>query len=459
MARPPRPILSLTARLTLSLVFGTTLLWIAAASYATYASYHELDEAFDGALQEAAQRLLPLAEREALGHDQADARPMRRFHGGRREYLSFQVRNAAGDILLRAHDAPSAPYDQVATPGFSTVGNYRLFTDTDETTGLTITVAETTKGRWEAVLGGARGMLWPLIGLIPLNVLAIWLAVRGAMKPVKRLSGDIASRGGHNLAPLDISDQPGELRPIAEAVAKLVERLRAALDAERAFAANSAHELRTPIAGALAQTQRLIAELSESKDRRRAREVETTLKRLSTLSEKLMQVSRADAGIGLADQQVDLMPVLDLVVGECAKRLDEPGRIRYAKPEGVTLVAAMDMDAFAMAARNLIDNALAHGAAEGPVDVKVDANGVVRVINDGPAVPAETLARLKQRFARGDTRHAGSGLGLAIVETVMTQAGGRCELFSPAPGREDGFEARLTMKASPGLSAPTGAAI
>ena len=81
------------------------------------------------------------------------------------------------------------------------------------------------------------------------------------MKPVLRLSRDIAA-AAPNLAPLDISDQPSELRPIAEAVARLVERLRAALDAERAFAANSAHELRTPIAGALARTQRMIAELA-----------------------------------------------------------------------------------------------------------------------------------------------------------------------------------------------------
>ena len=102
-----------------------------------------------------------------------------------------------------------------------------------------------------------------------------------------------------------------------------------------------------------------------------------------------MQLSRVDAGIGLADQPVDLTPVLDLVVNDCAKRLDDPGRIRYVKPDGVTLVAAMDMDAFAMAVRNLIDNALAHGAADGPVDVKVEADGVVRVINDGPVVPAE----------------------------------------------------------------------
>ncbi len=80
-----------------------------------------------------------------------------------------------------------------------------------------------------------------------------------------RLSGDIAGRGVSNLAPLDISDQPAELRPIAARSPALMERLRTALDAERAFAANSAHELRTPIAGALAQTQRMIAELATPK--------------------------------------------------------------------------------------------------------------------------------------------------------------------------------------------------
>ena len=105
-----------------------------------------------------------------------------------------------------------------------------------------------------------------------------------------------------------------------------MERLRAALDAERAFAANSAHELRTPIAGALARTERMIAELSDPNDRRRARDVEVTLKRLSGLAEKLMQLCRVDAGVSLGDRDVDLVPVLDMVVDDCAKRLDEPNR-------------------------------------------------------------------------------------------------------------------------------------
>ncbi len=378
---------SITARLILGLTLGTTILWCGAATYSSYLSYHELNEAFDHALHESAQRLLPLAADSVLGHEGHDARAIHHFIEGRNEYLSFQLRDASGRIVMRTHDAPLKPYNVTPSPGFSTVGDYRLFTDTDETTGLTITVAETTKGRREAAFGGVAAMLWPLVALVPLNALAIWLAVRGAMKPVLRLSGDIATRSGDNLAPLDISDQPAELRPIADAVARLVERLRAALDAERAFAANSAHELRTPIAGALARTQRMIAELRDPDDRRRARDVEATLKRLSGLAEKLMQLSRADAGVSRGDRDVDLIAVLDLVVDDCAKRLAAPERLHYVKPAGATLMARMDMDAFATVVRNLIDNAANHGTAGGRVDVEVAPEGVIRITNDGPVVP------------------------------------------------------------------------
>jgi two-component system OmpR family sensor kinase len=296
------------------------------------------------------------------------------------------------------------------------------------------------------VLEGAEAMLWPLLALVPLNALAIWLAVRSAIKPVLRLSGDIAVRSGQNLAPIDISDQPGELRPIAEAVAKLLERLRAALDAERTFAANSAHELRTPIAGALARTQRLIAEVSDPGIRGQIREVETTLKRLADLAEKLMQLSRVDAGISVADREVDLIPVLDMVVDDCAKRLEKPERLHYAKADGAKLSSPMDMDAFAMVMRNLIDNAVNHGAPGGWIDVRAGPDGIVCVTNEGPVVPAEALAALTHRFVRGQTRSAGAGLGLAIAETILSQTGGTLDLFSPAPDRKDGFEARVRLR-------------
>jgi two-component system, OmpR family, sensor kinase len=448
MAKGSRIFPSITTRLIIGLTLGTTLLWCAAAAYSTYVSRHELNEAFDRALEEAARRILPLAADDVLGHETDDGHAIQHFIEGSREYFSYQVRDSNGRIVLRAHDAPLEPFNGTPNPGFATQGRYRLFTNTDETTGLTITVAETTRGRQDAIIGAAKALLWPLVLLIPLNILIIWLAVRGAMRPMLRLSRDIAGRGASNLAPLDISDQPAELRPIAVAIARLMGRLRTALDAERAFAANSAHELRTPIAGALAQTQRLIAESSDPKDRRRARDMESTLKRLSALAEKLMQISRVDAGLSAGENELDLTPALDLVVSDCAKALDEPSRIRYVKPPGVKLVASMDMDAFAIAMRNLIDNAVNHGAREGQIDVQVTRGGVIRIINEGPIVPPDALRNLKERFVRWQSRSAGSGLGLAIVETISAQIGGNLELFSPAAGRTDGFEARLTLPSS-----------
>jgi two-component system OmpR family sensor kinase len=446
MADRARP-LSITARLIIGLTLITTLLWCAAAGYAMLTASRELNETFDQTLQEAARRLLPLASDElgSNGLETDDVKATHDFVEGRKQYLSYQLTDANGRILLRSDDAPAEPYARAPEQGFSTVGSYRLYTTRDERTGMTITVAETSAGRWEAVSGGAKAMLLPLLALIPLSVAGIWLAVRTAMRPVLRLSEDIATRGGSNLAPLDISDQPRELRPIAEAVARLVDRLRHALDAERAFAATSAHELRTPIAGALALTQRLIAGLKDSADRLRARDIEQTLKRLAALAEKLMQLARLDAGVSRSDTVQDLLPALDLVVSDCRKRLDRPDRLIYVKPDGASLRGALDLDAFAMAARNLIDNAIVHGAPGGAIEVTIESGNVLRVVNEGPVVPATTLHGLKRRFARGETRAAGSGLGLAIVEQVMAQSGGRFDLASPAEDRDSGFEARLTL--------------
>ena len=103
---------SITTRLVLLLTFGTSLLWCAAVGYATYTSYQELNEAFDVALRETAYRLLPLAEDDYLGREGDDSRAIQRLMKESRSYISYQLRNASGAILLRARDAPSVPYDR-----------------------------------------------------------------------------------------------------------------------------------------------------------------------------------------------------------------------------------------------------------------------------------------------------------------------------------------------------------
>ncbi len=447
---------SITRRLVLSLTLATVVMWCLGAGYASYASYQQVSAAFDSALRQTALRILPLAADDAVSHEADDARDIARMMDSGAVHISYILSNASGKVLLRERGAPQIPFSTDRTPGFSTAHGYRIYSHSDPVNKLTITIVESMRDRTEALYDSVEAMLWPLLLLVPLNILAIWLGVRGALRPIERLRADIAARDGRNLAPLDQSGQPRELRPIADAVARLIERLARALDAERALSANSAHELRTPIAGALAQTQRLLAETRETATRTRGRELEATLKRLAHLSDKLMQLARVDAGIGLGDAPADLKPIFDVVVMDTVAHWNAADRVRLETGGLGALWAAMDPDAFAIVLRNLLDNALAHGPKAEPVLVQLDAGGLLRVVNGGPALPAGVLGTLTQRFARGKTRASGAGLGLAIVQTIVSQSGGELHLASPAPGRADGFaaEVQLPLVASGPLAAP-----
>jgi two-component system OmpR family sensor kinase len=440
--------ISITGRLILSLTLGTAVFWSVAAIGTTYVFNEELNETFDLALRETAQRLLPLAIDDVASRGDHEPRALAHSLTPGVEYLNYQISDAAGHVLLRTPetiDAPPDLYESAPVRGFRTVDDFRTYSETDPHEGITLTVAETTGHRREAIDDVTRTLFWPLVLLVPLSMLGIWLAVSRTLAPVRRLSAEIARRDSNNLTPIDAGDQPIELRPMAEAIGRLIERLKAALDAERAFAANSAHELRTPIAGALAQTQMLLTELDAGPSAVRAGEIERALRRLAGLSEKLLQISRVDAGLGASSTANDLLPVLDLVIKDSRAELADPERLHYAPEAGVGLTAHMDMDAFAIAMRNLIDNALKHGPSDQNVEVAVGPGLSVAIRNGGPTVPEVELDGLKGRFRRGTTDATGAGLGLAIVETIMRQSNGRLDLTSPISGRPDGFEARLVF--------------
>lgn len=441
----------MTRRLILWLTAALVVFWLLAALLGTMVMREEFDEVFDSALAETGQRLLPLVLDELSprvdGEDDDDE--PRTIEPGdipdHDEYLTYQVRSADGRVLLRSHDAPATPFAAPLAPGFFDAPDYRIHTIAGAGGAVFLQVADPLDHRFEAVSEGAIALVLPLLVLVPLSVLAVWLIVRGALAPVGTLREAIGERNGMNLAPLDTSPLPPELAGIAQSVDDLLRRLRAALEAERQFAANSAHELRTPIAGTLAQTQRLIAELPEGPPRARARRIEESLHGLARLSEKLLQLSRAEAGIGLAAASGDLVPVLRMVVDELGARGGAGERLALRIPKGTGVVRAVDVDAFAIVMRNLMENALIHGPPGGPVTVDVAADGTFSVANDGPVVPAPELAALTGRFRRGETAASGAGLGLAIAESFARHMGGRLELRSPAPGLASGFEARLVL--------------
>lgn len=435
---------SIALRLAVWLSIGTSLLWLGAAAISTNVLQHELAEAFDDTLQQSAYRLLPLALHD-LREPSEHALPIAATAGAARGSFTYLVYDSAGNIVIRADDAPLALSSVPSADGFFSIGERHAFAASDRRTGFGIVVMETSDYRGEALWDAVGALFWPLAGLLPLGAAGIWFAVRLAMRPVERLRREIAERGGGNLTPLSNDGHPAELAPIAQEVAALLLRLKAAMDVEKDFAANSAHELRTPIAGALAQTQLLAYELGDHPAGSRVREVEGSLRKLSQLSEKLLQLARLGAGFARSDVPIDLKPVIDLVVRDFRATRQMSDRVCLTVMDDADLVRPIDPDAFAIALRNLIQNGLSHGEANAAVEVIAGPGPVLSVRSHGPVVPAELLARLSQRYTRGETASRGTGLGLSIVDAIMEQSGGDLRLHSPATGRDDGFEAQVKL--------------
>lgn len=443
---------SLRGRLTIALAIAVTILWLAGTGAAGLILRTEIDEVFDSALQEVAQRVLPLAYIELLNRDNDPSEDSRALRvpsvGPHKEYITYVVRDRDGRVLLHSHDADLSTFPDELRPGFADSPYGRVYTEPGVRNTLFVTTAELQGHRQSALIEAVRMLVWPLAALIPISILGLWILVGYSLRPVLALQADIEARGRGNLSPVHAAALPAEIGPVAEAVNRLIARLRRALDAERAFTANSAHELRTPIAAALAQTQRLLSELADGPTRERARSVEVALRQLARVSEKLLQLAKAEGGGLLADQPVDLVQVLRFVLSDIGHDRDAAGRLEIAIAPDATLDSYMDADAFAILARNLIENALKHAPDDTPVSVSLSADARFSVANGGPVVPPSVLVRLTRPFERGASGAAGSGLGLAIAEAISTGAGARLELLSPIPGKSDGFEARLDLSAT-----------
>ena len=434
---------SLQARLGLSLGVLLTVLWIAAASVTSVVLRQEMDEVFDDALQETAQRLLPLAVVEIVGREMDGVSQRLGEVREQGRVLSYIVRDEQGRVLLQSHAADPAIFPDYDGAGFRENANYRFYNEDALQGSITITVAESLDHRAAVARETQMGLGLPLLIVVPVALLYIIFAIRAGLAPLRRLSERLEARTARDLSPVPIEDMPSEIAPVAVTLNGLLGRLKAAFDAERSFAANAAHELRTPLAGAIAQAQRLQSETDDPAAKSRAADIEATLKRLTRLSERLMQLARAEGGRLRLDQTSDLRLVARLIIQDMT-RTNAVNRINLTLPDAPVL-SDLDPDAFGIICRNLVENALRYGSKTEPVAVVLTQNGVLTVGNDGPVVPPETLDRLTARFERADTSVDGSGLGLAIVAAIADRIDRPLVLRSPRLGSTMGFEVSVTL--------------
>lgn len=296
----------------------------------------------------------------------------------------------------------------------------------------------------------SRGWLvLPLLVSLPLLVIPAWLSVRFALRPLARLSGEIAARGADDLSPLQSAPKHSELKPLSHAVDQLFERLQQARARERSFIADAAHELRTPIAAMQVHAEALQERSLATEDRELLDGLLKSNSRAGHLVAQLLAMTRSDATparrlsavVDFAALVQESLAMLEPVAQAKSVQLD------LESPSGSTVQG--DAEALRMLVDNVVGNAIKYAPADSTVRVRVLREpGTVQllVIDEGPGIAPELRERVFDRFYRvpGQTQ-PGSGLGLAIVKTVADRHGATLELADGPDAK--GLQIRLRFAA------------
>lgn len=266
-----------------------------------------------------------------------------------------------------------------------------------------------------------KTMLVSLLFGLPLLGGWLWFATWRGLKPLDAVAAEIAQRAPERLDPVVPVAAPREVRPLLEALNALFARVDQAMQNERAFTADAAHELRTPLAAISAQAQ-VAARARDAVERDHAlAQLSVSARRASHLVEQLLTLARLDPARPLEMGQVRL----DLLAAEAcadhgAAALEKNITLELDAPQPVGVEGNEAM--LRILLRNLVDNAIRYTPAGGKVEVGVTARqGVARltVSDDGPGIPADKRAEALRRLHRlAGQEIEGSGLGLSIVARI-----------------------------------------
>ncbi len=429
---------SLRARL---LLFLLTLAVVVAAALggATYrAVLRETDDLFDYQLR---QMALSLRDQ---GYVAADA-----HSAGEAEAFDYVVQIWADDgtVVYASHMAPSSPAATLpvlparAILGFSDIdlsgARWRMFSAAAR--GRVIQIAQPLEIRRDRAAAAALRSVAPWLLAAPLVALSVWWLIGMSLAPLQAVTVATRERGADSLAALPSSGLPSEVAPLVAALNALLERLRVSFDAQRAFVADAAHELRSPLTALKLQIDLLRRAADDATRAQATNELGRGVERAQRLVEQLLALARAEpGGAETAFAAIDLAETARLAAADSVPMAAARGaQIELDAPQPVTVLG--DAPALRVLIRNLIDNAVRYSGARARVAIHVAhdrGSPLLRIDDSGPGIAPAERARVFDRFYRREGQdEAGSGLGLAIVRAIAKRHNADLELAeSPLGG-------------------------
>jgi signal transduction histidine kinase len=394
----------------------------------------ETSTLFDYQLRQMALSLrsqISMAPRLELPPDQADA-----------DFV-IQIWDLYGTRVYFSH--PGLPLINATALGYADVrvGGQRWRTYGLQTLDGVIQIAQPVRVRQELARGAALRVVIPLLLLLPLLGAAVVGVVGSGLRPLRRVAREVQRRDVHSLTQIAASRLPREIAPLVNELNRLLMRLNAAFQAQRAFVADAAHELRSPLTALNLELQLLDRAPDEAARLEARMNLRAAVERAIHLVEQLLTLARNEPREAFGELPVIALeqPVAEGIAD--AHALAAARRIELSLEADAATVCG-DREALRMLVRNLVDNAVRYAPEGSNVRVRTrsgsSGNGrpaptLLEVADSGPGIPPADRERAFDRFYRRvGTPEGGSGLGLAIVKAIADRHGAQVRLGDAPEG-------------------------
>ncbi len=423
---------SIRARL-LAWILATLAFGAVVMGFAAYHNVlHETEALFDYQLR---QMALSLRDQGEIAPAQAGALTDTDFD------FVVQIWTVDGRSIYASRAHPELPARAVL--GFADVaaGDKTWRTFSVATPHRVIQVAQPLQIRQRLAAEAALRSVLPLLAVAPLMAAAVWWLVSFALRPLQRVAGNVRTRDAESLAPLALQGLPDEVTPLVQALNALLQRLATAFGAQRAFVADAAHELRSPLTALRLQIARLRNSPDAAARQSALDALAAGVERSVRLVEQLLTLARSEPGAPTAAAEaIDLAELVRQAVADTVPFAVSRG-IEFELDAASGVQIDGDRAALAALARNLADNAVRYAPSGNRVQVRVgfdSAAPTLWVDDAGPGIPAAERDRVFDRFYRREANGQGeaaqgTGLGLAIVRSVAERHGAKVTL-AESPG-------------------------
>lgn len=436
-------IYSLRRRLLVIVLSAVVFAWVVASVSIFYSAQNKVHKVLDAHLAQTAETLLSLVkvefgENHPAGHTKIIADKLSRLQELEEDLtepkhdkrLVFQISVSRDRLRFFSAQAP----DELLSGNKSGLAEsiadgkaWRVFTLHDRQNSITVHVAEPRRVRHRLVKRIAFDLVFPVLIGLPILWLALWTGIGRGLAPLQRLADQISRRDQSHLYSMSLSKVPAEAKPLVTALNKLFVRLEDALEREKRFTADAAHELRTPLAGLKTQAQVALRTTDENVRGTALLQLVRGVDRSSHLIDQLLTLARFYADdVARELSEISMGHLLRDVLSDIAPLAHERN-IDIILQHKIDTNTRGHSDALAAMLRNIVDNAIRYSPIGGTVELSVDeSNGyvVVQVDDNGPGIPITERENAFGRFCRlGRNEAPGSGLGLSIAQRIADMHG------------------------------------